>query len=258
MYNKHYYLYVAPIKGEENSVERQLESGKDFIRTCFCDKYKAILTENEEEMYKPITEREGFNGFRYNSGDSYDRLILVMDIGLLNGMDFWEFNELGNRFQFLDIILISDGRFVSNYGVQYPNAITKIFFEDERNCDNKKYYRSFRNVAAYCCFPAKSERKDFPQYVLLDFYATMATGTRNIHIYDDRNFHNTSPVNERMNFKFMLEKVKNGSYDIALTFVEAFKADELDSVISEIRKYVPVILVDEEERFNFLDVNKSS
>lgn len=46
-------------------------------------------------------------------------------------------------------------------------------------------------------------------------------------------------------------------YDIVLTFVEAFRADELDSIISEIRRYVPVILVDEDEKFNFWDVLKN-
>lgn len=257
MYKKHYYLYIAPIKGEENSVERQLESGKDFIRTCFCDKYKAIVTESEEEMYKPITVREGFNGFRYNFGDSYDRLILVMDIGLLNGMDFWEFTELGNHFQFLDIILISDGSFVANYGLQYPSAITKITLEDEKNTNIESHYRNFSNVAAYRCPPEKRKGKGFSDYVLLEFYSTMVTGTRNIHIYDEVDIYNTSSVNERINLKTMLEKIKNGSYDIALTFVEAFRADELDSVISEIRKYVPVILVDEDEKFDFLDVLKN-
>ena len=42
-------------------------------------------------------------------------------------------------------------------------------------------------------------------------------------------------------------------YDLFISFKEAFRPDELDGVISEIRRYVPVILVDEDERFSFLD-----
>ena len=84
----------------------------------------------------------------------------------------------------------------------------------------------------------------------------MVTATKNLHIYKDVGENNVSYAYERQNFTAMLKEVKKGNYNIVIIFVDAFRINELDRVMSEIRRYVPVILVDENERFNFLDVIK--
>ena len=256
MYNKNYYLYVTPINGEENSIDRQLQSGRAFRNSNMPCDYRQVVTEHKEEMDKPIAHRMGFNSFPFRFCDGSDRNILVIDIAVLNNTDYFGLWDLKSYFSFLDIVIISNGRYVSNLGLEYPSAVTRIISEETQNTNNKKRYRSFQNVAAYCCDTDKINEIGISQIELADYYASMVTSTKNLHIYKDVGENNASYAYECQNFTAMLKEVKKGNYNIVIVFADAFRINELDRVISEIRKYVPVILIDEDERFNFLDVIK--
>lgn len=82
MYNKHYYLYTAPIKGEENSIERQLESGEKFRQLNTNPQYRDIITENENETAKPLIDRRGFEQLAFTCRHKGDDYYIVMDIAV--------------------------------------------------------------------------------------------------------------------------------------------------------------------------------
>ena len=71
--------------------------------------------------------------------------------------------------------------------------------------------------------------------------------------YVEPDIYNSTYINERKHLNPVLNRIRSGEFDLFISFKEAFRADELDGVISEIRRYAPVILVDEDERFSFLD-----
>ena len=87
MFDCNCYLYVAPIAGEKNSVDRQIKSGKAFGEKCIASKFKRIFIEKEDETDIPVYEREVFNEFLYCFCDSENRPTLFMDITVLNNMN---------------------------------------------------------------------------------------------------------------------------------------------------------------------------
>lgn len=170
-------------------------------------------------------------------------------------MDYYDLRDIKSYFRSADFILISDGRFIANLGLEYPFPLTKFISEETKETDITEKYRSFERAAVYCCKRTDTNCKSSGQLVTGINIMPMITATRNLHVYfetDDV----TGPAAGRRCYNSLLEEVRTDSYDIVLTFAKAFIEGEVDGVISEIRKYVPVILVDEDEKFNFLDVLK--
>lgn len=55
MYNKNYYLYVTPINGEENSIDRQLQSGRAFRNSNIPCDYRQVVTENTRRKWTSLS-----------------------------------------------------------------------------------------------------------------------------------------------------------------------------------------------------------
>lgn len=254
MYNKHYYLYIAPIKGEENSIERQLKSADKFKVNHISMSYKETVIEEDSETDKPITERKGFNSFSF--GDTVDRQILVMDIGVLNNMGYDDMAELKSRIGSAEITVISNGKFVANFGCDYPSPISKCISKKAYNYNNERYFRSFKNVAAYCCRTYGFEHYKIGPFTLAKYYAAMVTGTHNLVIYDEPYAVGATVISDRKYFKPLINGIMAGEYDLVIIFKRDFRTDKLDIAVSVIRKYVPVILIDDDDRFIFLDTKK--
>ena len=253
MYMKNYYLYVAPVKGEENSIKQQLESGNKYILSKWVG-YKAVVTEPEEEMSKPIAEREGFNSFQF--ADLPDRNIIVIDISILNNMGRYDLEELKSRIGNAEITVISDGRFVSAFGCDYPSPIRKCISKKAYDYNNKKYFRSFNNVVAYCCRPYGFEQYKIGPFTLAEYYASMVMGTHNLVIYDEPYAFGDTVISERKCFTQLINSIMVGEYDLVIIFKRDFRTDELDIAVGVIRKYIPVILNDNDDKFTFLDTKK--
>lgn len=253
MFDCNCYLYVAPIAGEENSVDRQIKSGKAFGEKCITSKFKRIFIEKEDETDMPVYEREAFNEFLYCYCDSENRPTLFMDITVLNNMNLRQTKSLKDYLSFMDIIIISDGGFVANFGTNYPFAVSAITLQETKMLGSKDEYRIFSNVVGYCCYPEKDDTRKYPQFILAENFSSLVTATKNLHVYVEPDIYNSTYINERKHLNPVLNRIRAGEFDLFISFKEAFRPDELDGVISEIRRYVPVILVDEDERFSFLD-----
>ena len=88
------FLYIAKINGDENSVDRQVESARNFSGNVMRKKYTEHTVERETELEKPLIDRENFRDILYHCKLEY-RSVLIMDIALVNGMTFEEFGGLG-------------------------------------------------------------------------------------------------------------------------------------------------------------------
>ena len=123
------FLYIAKIIGEENSVEKQVESARKFSQNVMKKKYTEQAVEYEAEIFKPLTERENFRDILYHCKLEY-RSVLIMDIALVNGMTFEELRELSTMSDGKEIILISDGRYVSSLNAHKPCTLVFNNAED--------------------------------------------------------------------------------------------------------------------------------
>lgn len=123
------FLYIAKINSDDKSVDRQVESARNFSGNVMRKKYTEHTVERETELEKPLIDRENFRDILYHCKLEY-RSVLIMDIALVNGMTFEEMRELSTMSDGKEIVLISDGRYISHFNMHKPCTLVFNNAED--------------------------------------------------------------------------------------------------------------------------------
>lgn len=242
------FLYIAKINGDDKSVDRQVESARKFSGNVMRKKYTEHTVERETELEKPLIDRENFRDILYHCKLEY-RSVLIMDIALVNGMTFEEIRELSTMSDGKEIILISDGRYVSSLNAHKPCTLVFNNAEDT-------YYRSYNynnvKVVSYFC-DRDLKKGEITVSSLVDTYTTKIAGGDIAYIYEDEEQYLEKPLIDRPSYRKFLDDVKAVKYDVAVLIGYVFLEDEFLSVVEEIRKYCNVVTVDSEYRYTYLE-----
>ena len=245
------FLYIAKIIGEENSVEKQVESARKFRQNVMKKKYAEQAVEYEAEIFKPLTERENFRDILYHCKLEY-RSVLIMDIALVNGMTFEELRELSTMSDGKEIILIADGRYVSSLNAHKPCTLV---FNNAEDTYLRSYNYNALKVTSYFC-DRDLKKGEISVSSLVDTYTTKIAGGDIAYLYEDEEEYLEKPLKERPNYRKFLDDIKAGKYDIAILIGYVFSEDEFNAVAEEIRRYCNVVTVDKEYRYVYLEKSK--
>ncbi len=172
-----------------------------------------------------------------------------MDIALVNVMTFEDLRELGTMSDGKEIILISDGRYVSSLNAHKP--CTLVFNNDEDTYLRSYNYNALKVTSYFCDRDLK--KGEITVSSLVDTYTTKIAGGDIAYLYEDEEQYLEKPLIDRPSYRKFLDDVKVGKYDIAILIGYVFSEDELNAVAEEIRRYRNVVTVDKEYRYMYLE-----
>ena len=179
-----------------------------------------------------------------------------MDISLLQNMTAEAIERLIDYSDKYEIILLSEGKYVSHFGLAKPFSV-KIYSDNENTVCNElsDCRKSYSNAAVYVCGGPgeKLSENVILQICVSELYATKVLGVDKLSVFvEDRDLIFGS-VKNRVQYNAMISMIRNKEFDLVVLIKETIPETELDSAIAELREYAGVVVVDEGERYTYME-----